>query len=263
MKTSIQSLLGSFLFLTLSFRLSAAFSPVLSTTQTKTVINYSLKPTVTLNQFNKNCALKATGGSTKATEKKELTQEDIAEMIEVTFVNACMQLATGYVDVLKLFLVATRAAYQQKIPLPQLFDLVSACPIQSANRPLSEEEIGVRSTWLNVGYLTLSTLEEMEDSSGKETFFDWDMDIPTEVRDQYFIAAQEAVKRERGESAKSAEDSTLDNDPLQAAIYKTNLKVIDLTLKLRYGYAPCDDHLIGQIFQQVQYVIPVSYNKHL
>ena len=56
------------------------------------------------------------------------------------------------------------------------------------------------------------------------------MDIPTEVRDQYFIAAQEAVKRERKESAKSTEESMLDNDPLLAAIYKTNLKVIDLTL---------------------------------
>jgi hypothetical protein len=154
----------------------------------------------------------------------------VKDLLGISFLTLSSFILHSYVDVLKLFLVATRAAYQQKIPLPQLFDLVSACPIQSANRPLSEQEIEVRSTWLNVGYLTLSTLEEMEDSSGKETFFDWDMDIPTEVRDQYFVAAQEAVKRERGESAESTEDSMLDNDPLQAAIYKTNLKVIDLTL---------------------------------
>ena len=137
----------------------------------------------------------------------------------------------SYVDVLKLFLVATRAAYQKKIPLPQLIDLVSACPIQTANRPLSDQEIEVRSMWLNLGYLTLSTLEQMEHTtSGEKISFDWDMEISSAVQDQYSIAAQGAIKRERGEGVEGAEVSLSDNDPLQAAIYKTNLRVIDLTL---------------------------------
>ena len=134
-------------------------------------------------------------------------------------------------DVLKLFLVATRAAYEKKIPLSELVDVVSACPVQSANRPLSDQEIEVRTTWLNLGYLTLSTLDKMENGSGAATISsDWDMGISEEVLDQYLIAAEEAVKRENGENVDQAENTKPDLDPLQAAIYKTNLKVIDLTL---------------------------------
>ena len=137
--------------------------------------------------------------------------------------------AESYVDVLKLFLVATRAAYEKKIPLNQLIDLVCACPVQSANRPLSDQEIEVRSTWLNLGYLTLSTLEKMENRSG-EKHPSWDMDITEDVIDEYLIAVEEAVKHARGENDDFSGKTSLDLDPLEAAIYKTNLKVIDLTL---------------------------------
>ena len=34
------------------------------------------------------------------------TAAGVAQILEVTFVNACMQLATGYVDTLKLFIAA-------------------------------------------------------------------------------------------------------------------------------------------------------------
>src|SRR5210317_112346 len=41
-------------------------------------------------------------------EEKELTPSTIAEMIEVSFIQSCLQLSQGYVDVLKLFIVAVK-----------------------------------------------------------------------------------------------------------------------------------------------------------
>ena len=76
-------------------------------------------------------------------------------MIEVTFVNGVMQLSQGFIDVLKLFIVAVKAAYEQGIPISSLLEEVAACPVQSANRPLMDEEVALRSSWMNVVYLVL------------------------------------------------------------------------------------------------------------
>ena len=92
---------------------------------------------------------------TKEEAAEQLTPAKIGEMIEVTFVNGVMQLSQGYIDVLKLFIVATKAAYEQGIPIASLLKEVEACPVQSANRPLMEEEAALRSSWMNVVYLVL------------------------------------------------------------------------------------------------------------
>ena len=90
-----------------------------------------------------------------ADSKEELTPAKIGEMIEVTFVNGVMQLSQGFIDVLKLFIVAVKAAYEQGIPISSLLEEVAACPVQSANRPLMDEEVALRSSWMNVVYLVL------------------------------------------------------------------------------------------------------------
>ena len=90
-----------------------------------------------------------------ADAKEELTPAKIGEMIEVTFVNGVMQLSQGFIDVLKLFIVAVKAAYEQGIPISSLLEEVAACPVQSANRPLMDEEVALRSSWTNVVYLVL------------------------------------------------------------------------------------------------------------
>lgn len=98
------------------------------------------------------------GGPTGKEEEKEpepLTPAKIGEMIEVTFVNGVMQLSQGFVDVLKLFIVATKAGYEQGMSMPALLREVEACPVQSANRPLMDEEAALRSSWMNVVYLVL------------------------------------------------------------------------------------------------------------
>ena len=86
---------------------------------------------------------------------KELTPPLIAEMLEKTFVDACMQLSSGYVDVLKLFIVAGKAAYERGLTIPQVQLEISQCKTQTAGRPLMQEEIDLRTVWLSLVYLTL------------------------------------------------------------------------------------------------------------
>ena len=100
-------------------------------------------------------ALFASTDAPDADAKEELTPAKIGEMIEVTFVNGVMQLSQGFIDVLKLFIVAVKAAYEQGIPVSSLLEEVAACPVQSANRPLMDEEVALRSSWMNVVYLVL------------------------------------------------------------------------------------------------------------
>eukprot|EP00563_Minutocellus_polymorphus_P000196 CAMPEP_0181041944 /NCGR_PEP_ID=MMETSP1070-20121207/11878_1 /TAXON_ID=265543 /ORGANISM="Minutocellus polymorphus, Strain NH13" /LENGTH=291 /DNA_ID=CAMNT_0023120107 /DNA_START=27 /DNA_END=902 /DNA_ORIENTATION=+ len=88
-------------------------------------------------------------------QPEPLSPAKIGEMIEVTFVNGVMQLSQGFIDVLKLFIVATKAGYEQGMSLPTLLEEVEACPVRSANRPLMDEEAALRSSWMNVVYLVL------------------------------------------------------------------------------------------------------------
>ena len=80
-------------------------------------------------------------------------------MIEVSFVNEVMQLSQGYVDVLKLFIVAVQSGYSPEIPPTKLQKIVDQCPVQSANRPLMPEEIELRKTWMHIVYLVLDFVE--------------------------------------------------------------------------------------------------------
>jgi len=60
-------------------------------------------------------------------EEKELTPPIIAEMIEVSFLNSCLQLSQGYVDVLKLFIVAVKSGHELSISLSGKSALVLFC----------------------------------------------------------------------------------------------------------------------------------------
>ncbi|KAG7344040.1 hypothetical protein IV203_022048 [Nitzschia inconspicua] len=109
------------------------------------------------------------------------TPTGIAELMEVSFVKACMQLASGYVDVLKMFIAASIAAYENGFSLSTIQNELIKCPIQTANRPLMVEEERLRFNWLCIIYLTLSLMRQptkgelgvMLDS------------VPYEVRDDY------------------------------------------------------------------------------
>ncbi|KAL7463141.1 hypothetical protein ACHAXS_003523 [Conticribra weissflogii] len=97
--------------------------------------------------------------SSKSQQEEEVTPEKIAEMIEVSFLQSCLQLSQGYIDVLKLFIVAVQAGYERRLPLRELIRLVDVCPVNSAGRELMPEEKSLRGEWMSVVYSTLYRLE--------------------------------------------------------------------------------------------------------
>lgn len=107
--------------------------------------------------------------STNKSEKpKELTPDSVAEMAEVSFVNACLQLAKGYVDVLKLFIVAVKAGYELNISSEEMIERIDTVSPPAAGRDLMAEEVKLRNTWIRVIYLVLETLQhekKVEDES--------------------------------------------------------------------------------------------------
>lgn len=88
----------------------------------------------------------------------DLTAEGIAELIEVSFLQSCLQLNQGYIDVLKLFIVAVKVGYERSIPLSELNQLVVDCPVNSAGRDLMAEEKALRVEWMKVVYELLNAL---------------------------------------------------------------------------------------------------------
>jgi hypothetical protein len=157
-------------------------------------------------------------------ESIELTDEKIAEMMELTFVKSCLQLATGYVDVLKLFLASTIAAYDREISIPQLIKSLADCPGNTANRPLSKEEIDLRSSWIMISYLTLETMNRLEK---KEII---DMSVLDDIRESYGHIVEQMVKKSLGLADGDLEGDATPSDPQAAAIFAYNLKVIELTI---------------------------------
>ena len=99
------------------------------------------------------------GGSDYEMGKDEeamlIAPETIAEMIEVSFIQSCLQLSQGYIDVLKLFIVAVKAGYERSLSLDELHALVELCPVNSAGRNLMNEEKQLRLEWMKMVYALL------------------------------------------------------------------------------------------------------------
>jgi hypothetical protein len=94
-----------------------------------------------------------------AVTNEELSDKTIAEMIEVSFVQSCLQLSQGYIDVLKLFIVAVKAGYERSLSLTMLHTLVKNCSVESANRKLSSDEEKLRYEWMKMVYELLNALQ--------------------------------------------------------------------------------------------------------
>ena len=87
---------------------------------------------------------------------KVLSTSSIAEMLEASFVRACMDVARGYVDTLKLFIVAAKAGFEIGSTISDVSVELQACVRQTAGRPLLEEEEKLRHMWTCLVYLTLA-----------------------------------------------------------------------------------------------------------
>lgn len=108
---------------------------------------------------NKNTNQPVLFATSPAKDSENLTPEIIAEMIEVSFIQSCLQLASGYVDVLKLFIVAVKAGYEANLSMEVLSKLVEECPVNSAGRDLANEEKDLRREWMLVVYRMLNGLQ--------------------------------------------------------------------------------------------------------
>jgi hypothetical protein len=67
-----------------------------------------------------------------------------------------MQLAMGYVDVLKLFIAAVKAGYDMGLSPIELIAKMDDIPNPTAGRPFLPEEVTLRNTWIQVVYMTLA-----------------------------------------------------------------------------------------------------------
>lgn len=96
--------------------------------------------------------------STNSKKEEELTLSKIAELVDVSFVQACLQLAEGYVDTLKLMIAAVQSAYVQGIPPHELIREINAISTPSAGRALLPEEEQLRNQWIQIVYIMLAAL---------------------------------------------------------------------------------------------------------
>lgn len=184
--------------------------------------------------------LTGTSDTTEDAEKmEELAKAQIAEMIEATFVRACMQLAAGYVDVLKLFIVAAKAGYEAGIPVPSLIEEVERCPVQSAGRDLMDEEKALRDAWINVVYMVLG-----EDNHGTDDAKTTEVSIDSDVKKRFGLLVKDVVAGKRSEERTSPSFEEVrreatskypgllgeEADAMEVAVVSQSLRVADLTL---------------------------------
>lgn len=178
--------------------------------------------------------------------------------MEVSFVKACMQLASGYVDILKMFIAASVAAYEYEFPLKRVQEELRKCERQTANRPLMPEEEKLRYQWLCIVYMTLSlmphptkTATSAAGASASERIL---TDVPEEFRDDYqeWIARISRAYASKAPipsvesllSQKAASSATLSE--MEKAVLSQSLRVATLTpVVLQESAAARDDSSSG------------------
>lgn len=131
--------------------------------------------------------------SDRVVQVESLTQDQIAELIEVSFIQACLSLAQGYVDTLKLFIVAVKASYERgNIAVESLVRAVNECPTNTAGRPLMPEEVALRSTWIHAVHLMLEHIGHPRKSDGTDAAVTHQID--SKVRERYSPLLDDVVQ---------------------------------------------------------------------
>lgn len=164
------------------------------------------------------------------------TPAGVAELLEVSFVHACMQLASGYVDVLKMFIAASIGAYEAGFSIDCLLEELenNKDMPNTANRPLMDEEKMLRRDWLCVAYLTLSAMgyeptSPLAADVAKKS-------IPEDIQKRYGIFLTKIGEAYKNGTLKSMSveeiasgGSSEDLSPLEKAVLLQSLKVATLT----------------------------------
>jgi hypothetical protein len=160
------------------------------------------------------------------------TPNGIAQLLEVTFVHGCMQLARGYVDVLKMFIAASVASYEYGFPLSSIEEELEACKSSTANRPLMAEEVTLRRNWYSLVYLTLVSMGHTTAAQGALV-----ESVPQDIRDVYGeMVEQVGLAYQRGTASSLSVDGLLNSytgtsslPALERAILSQSLRVAVLT----------------------------------
>lgn len=167
------------------------------------------------------------------------TPAGVAELLEVSFVHACMQLASGYVDVLKMFIAASIGAYEAGFSIASLLEELehNKDMPNTANRPLMDEEIMLRRDWLCVIYLTLAAMEHKSPRASPLAVDAAKKSIPEDIQKRYgeLVARVGEAYKTSSHGTLSVEDLTNGGDgnkdlsPLEQAVLLQSMKVATLT----------------------------------
>ena len=185
-------------------------------------------------------------------KKEELNLSKIAELIDVSFVQACMQLAEGYVDVLKLMIASVQSAYKQRISPTVLIREIDAISQPSAGRPLLPEEVRLRNTWIQVVYVMLASLVA---SNSKEESTCYSFHLDPEIEERYGKVSGILIRRRalsdefKGQELLSAtrqlvlgddDDNSSSSSQLEETILLQSLRVMWLTMTVVEEVQRCE-----------------------
>ena len=134
-----------------------------------------------------------------------------------------------------MFLATVRAAYEMNLSIPELVENIEMMDVKnnSANRQLMPEEIKLRTLWIDVSYLTLECLDMMEGEKDNDNNNEVESSsVTVDTRETYENIIQDKVLQFLGKKEENTSSKTdlHTNDPVQAALMKYSLKIIDMTL---------------------------------
>ena len=180
-----------------------------------------------------------------------LSLDEVTSMIEATFVKACLELASGYVDVLKLFIISVQASYNNGLTLLEILQQLKSYPTQTANRPLLDEEIKLRKIWITCIYLTLDFANW---GSEKSEIFTEDGFNKKYVSLVDQITSKQLLSSEGSISSPSSFDidrfidesnGAFSSDRTEKAILSHTIRVIFLTLTVLDEVKNCEEEAKG------------------
>ena len=155
-------------------------------------------------------------------------------------------------DVLKLFIVSVKSAYRRCTNnndssssggIRDIVAMVDACPNNTAGRPLTEEEVQLRTTWIYAVALMLdhiqypTTASSSATSESERTVVDTDDIIAKSVQNTYGPILSSIVDlQSRGDKLKTQEFMTQHQHLLPAHIYDDDvqLAIASQTVKVLY-----------------------------
>ena len=154
----------------------------------------------------------------------------VAELIEVTFVDACKGAATGTTDAFRLFAAAAKGGYEHGHAAEAVGAALADVATQSAGRPLAPEEESARAAFLGVVYLALEDLGRPAATTAAEG----PGAPPPGAKEEYGRLVRDALAAHASGAPLStvAAGGEAGGDPVAAAVRATCVKLVACTAKV-------------------------------